>query len=80
MSLLKEIFHENYSIDLPRTSEYRDLRKKGLKFWDYIEEKAGQECIEKYWDDFAAMTDAENFHFFREGFILGASLMLELRS
>ena len=49
-------------------------------FWDYIEEKAGQECIEKYWDDFADMEAAGHFHYFREGFLLGASLMLELRS
>ena len=49
-------------------------------FWEYIEERAGAECIEKYWDDFADMEAAGHFHYFREGFLLGASLMLELRS
>lgn len=80
MSLLEEIFNNDYSIDLPHTPEYQALREKGAKFWDYIEETAGRECIEKYWDEFVDMECAEHFHYFRKGFVLGASLMLELRA
>lgn len=80
MSILEEIFSNNYSIDLPQTPEFQTLRERATKFWDYIEETAGRECIEKYWDEFVDMEDAEHFHYFREGFLLGASLMLELRS
>ena len=80
MSILEEIYNNNYSTDLPQTPEFRALREKAAKFWDYIEEKAGTECIEKYWNEFVDMEDAEHFHYFREGFLLGASLMLELRS
>lgn len=80
MSILEEIFNNDYSIDLPHTPEYQTLREKGGKFWDYIEEKVGREGIEKYWDEFVDMECAEHFHYFREGFVLGASLMLELRS
>ena len=80
MSILEEIFNNDYSIVLPQTPEYQALREKGNKFWDYIEEKAGTESIDKYWDEFAEMENAEHFHYFREGFLLGASLMLELRS
>ena len=35
---------------LPQTPEYQALREKGNRFWEYIEERAGAECIEKYWD------------------------------
>ena len=79
MSLLEEIFLNEYSIELPQTPEYRALREKGSRFWEYIEEKAGAECIEKYWNEFVDLEEAEHFHYFREGFLLGASLMLELR-
>ena len=80
MSLLEEIFRNTYSIELPQTPEYQALREKGNRFWEYIEERAGEKKKKKYWDDFADMEAAGHFHYFREGFLLGASLMLELRS
>ena len=80
MSMLEDIFHNYYNAQLPQTPEYKALRERRLKFWDYIEEKVGREYLDENWKDFSDMEEAEQFRYFREGFVLGASLMLELRS
>ena len=79
MSILKDIFNEEYCPSKPLDKLPFSLRLKERAFFDAIEEAMGAGFIEKHWDALVSVEEYKNFANFREGFRLGVSLMLELR-
>ena len=79
MDILKELYEGQYGVELPKTPEYLTVRRKVADgFWDKIEQTMGRGFIEKNWENLLKQEDMESFEYFRQGFRLGASLMLEL--
>ncbi|MDE7245638.1 MAG: hypothetical protein K2O18_16920 [Oscillospiraceae bacterium] len=79
MNILKELYDGQYGVELPKTLEYRAVRHKNVEgFWDKIEEAMGPDFIEKNWENLSRQEELESFEYFRQGFHLGVSLMLEL--
>ena len=78
MSILQDIYNENYFPSEPIEKMPKKLRSKKIAFYDEVERALGEEFLTRHW---AGLCDAEQFQDyanFREGFRLGVSLMMEL--
>lgn len=78
MSILEKLYNGEYGVEQPKTPEFQALQERNVHFWEHIEEAVGKDYIDKKWDELCALEHMEDFNYFREGFRLGASLMLEL--
>ena len=78
MSILQDIYNDNYApTDRMKRMPF-SLRLKERAFYEAIEETMGEDFLARHWD---GLCDAERFKCFasfREGFRLGVSLMLEM--
>lgn len=79
MSILHDIYEGEYSPDKALEKMPFALRLKRRVLLDAIEEGMGTDFIERHWDSLCQLEDFVCYTSFREGFRLGASLMLELR-
>ncbi len=79
MSVLKEIYDEQFCVGQPKTLEYLTIRQKNFaRFWDEVEKQLGSDFLDKNFEDLSKQEEMENYHYFRQGFRLGVSLMTEL--
>ena len=78
MSILQNIYSNDYTPADPAKKMPFSLRLKERAFYDSIEEAMGEEFIERHWDSLCKLEHYKGFTNFREGFRLGVSLMLEL--
>ena len=78
MNILQDIYNGRYEPTRPNSPQYRALREKCYAYWDKVQEAMGDEFLDQFWNHEVEMEDEARFHDFREGFLLGASLILEL--
>lgn len=75
---LRELYNRDQSLSEVTTEELRALRGEERELWEAVKPLIGLEMIDKINNAQAASIDEVNFIWFRKGFRLGASLMLEL--
>ena len=78
MSLLHDIYNDNYDPCKPLDKMPFSLRLKERAFFDAVEMAMGAEFIERHWDGLCKIEQFKGYANFREGFRLGVSLMLEM--
>ena len=78
MSILRDIYNDNYTPADPTKKMPFSLRLKERAFYDAIEETMGTDFMERHWESLCKVEDFKRFNDFREGFRLGVSLMLEM--
>ena len=77
MSILTDIYNDEYHPQATRPIMPQDLRKKDLAFWEKATEVLGSECVDTHLYHLCEEEHLNNIHYFREGFRLGVQLMLE---
>ena len=78
MNILENIYDGDYAPIDPSKNMPFSLRLAERAFFDAIEENLGAEFIERHWDSLCKLEQYKGYTNFREGFRLGALLMLEL--
>ena len=78
MSILESLFHGKYRSPQENINMPPELRRKRKELLNRIEAALGADFLEEYWDNFCEIEQAQNLHFFREGFRLGAMMIREL--
>ncbi len=78
MSILHDIYNEQYTPGDALGKMPFSLRLKERTFFDAVEEAMGEDFIERHWDGLCKVEAFRDYANFREGFRLGVSLMLEL--
>ena len=76
--MLKQIYKDKFFSSRPLTEEYQTLADKDCTLWEKARPLLGQELIDQIQDNQSDINYQTNYEWFREGFRLGASLMLEL--
>lgn len=76
--ILKELFDSPLYIDRAPSEELLALRAEESKLWDKIQPLIGLEIMDELNDVQAGIDNEKNLTWFREGFRLGAGLILEL--
>ena len=79
MSILHDIYGGGYAPGESLERLPQDLGDKYWAFFEEVEKAMGLEFIERHWDNLVEADLYRSHANFREGFRLGASLMLELR-
>ena len=77
MSILQDIYEDEYIPRRPAENLPEDLRRKKWAFLGEIEQAMGAEFIERHWDALCDLDRFRDYANFREGFRLGVALMLE---
>lgn len=78
MSILDDIYSGLYEIPHPPGRVPKDVLEQDSAFWAKVEELLGEEAVEAEQVRVGDIGFAEEQNAFREGFRLGALLMLEL--
>ena len=78
MSILQNIYNNQYSPEKSRKKVPFSLRLKERVFLDALEESMGPDFIEKHRNGLCQVEDFLCYDHFREGFRLGVRLMLEV--
>ncbi len=76
--ILKELYEERFYTHWRATPEYRTLTQKEDELWEQVRPMLGQKMIDQLMSSQSDVSYQTNYEWFREGFRLGASLMLEL--
>lgn len=76
--ILKELYEERFSTHWRTTPEYRALARKEGELWEQVKPLLGQKMIDQLMDSQSNVSYQTNYEWFREGFRLGAGLILEL--
>lgn len=77
-SILKELYEERFYANWQVTPEYQALADKEGELWEQVKPLIGRKMIDRLLDIQSDLAYQGNYEWFREGFRLGASLMLEL--
>lgn len=75
---LKKIYEEKFYSDWQVTPEYQALTEKEDELWEQVKPLIGQKAIDQIMDSQSNISYQTNYEWFRKGFLLGASLILEL--
>ena len=78
MDILQDIFLGNYRTDPTMTAQERKIAGKSAPLWEKAYETMGQEAADQLSDFVGELLLEECLNRFREGFRLGALLMLEV--
>lgn len=78
MSILADIYSGRYEIPHPPSHVSRAVLEENNAFWDKVEGLLGREAVEEQQGRTGEIYFEEEQNAFREGFRLGALLMLEL--
>ena len=76
--ILKELFESPFYGGCDPSETLTALRKRETELWDQLLPVLGLETIDEINDTQGAIAHEINLQWYREGFRLGASLMLEL--
>ncbi len=79
IDMIKELYENGFYADHQLSEEYRALCKKESDAMDKVQSVMGMDIVDEISEAQGAIADEENLDWFRRGFRLGASLMLELR-
>ena len=77
-SILDDIFYGRYSREFTPIPEYRKAVNAMTKEWDAANAVLGYEQVERLWGTQMEVACLEGADDFREGFRLGAALILEV--
>ena len=78
MSILDDIYAERYSVGHPAGDIPREVLDQDAAFWEEVESILGEEAVGEQQKRACDISFEEERNTFREGFRLGALLMLEL--
>ena len=78
MSILNDIYNCCYEVNRPPTADYRALCRELYEMWAQIEAAVGYELVDKLQSKEADLLELREERAFRDGFRLGAGLMVEL--
>ncbi|MCM1297574.1 MAG: hypothetical protein NC311_18710 [Muribaculaceae bacterium] len=78
MSILTDIYNDEYHPQDTRPILPQDLREKDLAFWEKASEVLGREFVDAHLYRLCEIEHFNDYHHFREGFRLGVLLMLEV--
>ena len=76
--ILKELYEERFYNNWQITPEYQELNDKETALWEQVKPLIGQKIIDQLTSSQSDVTYQSNYEWFREGFRLGAGLILEL--
>ena len=76
--ILKSLYENESTLNMPFSEEYKALCQKDAKLWEKLTPLLGMDTLDELSDSHASIKDQSNYEWFRRGFHLGASLMLEL--
>lgn len=76
--LIKELYQRNIDAVFRPTKEARRERAKCSAVWERLGRQLGQETQDALWDSAIEFAEEEDLELFRQGFRLGAQMMLEL--
>ena len=76
--IIKELFSSALYMDLAPSKELQALRKEEEAIWEKIQPLLGMDVIDELHNIQVNIANEQNLIWFREGFRLGAGLMLEL--
>lgn len=79
MSILEDIYHNEYYSAEPMDEMPPELHDKRWENLEKIEAAMGKEFTEQHWENVVKIMQFCEFVCFREGFRLGVALMLEAR-
>lgn len=78
-SILDQLYYGKYDlIGAPPSKEYKECSKKLRLFWEQIGEHFGNTYCTEFSNALAQQESVQERQMFREGFLLGGRLMLEL--
>lgn len=77
-NILEVLCQGEYGRSPHMTAKMRELCEKGEPLWNLAYEKMGRDAGEQLLDHHGALLMEEGYERFRDGFQLGALLMLEL--
>ena len=77
-NILEQIYYGNELRPFRPDEEYKTLSEESERLWDEAHEKLGFREAERLWEKTMQLASREGFFDFRDGFYLGAGLMLEL--
>lgn len=78
MSILADIYNENYHAQASRPHYPRELREKDLAFWEKVKKALGADAVDAHFYQLCEQENIDDVHHFREGFKLGVLMMLEV--
>ncbi len=78
MTTLRDLYSDQYTAKRPDTAEFRALQEADLRNWEQVEAAMGKRFVERCLNQRLALEADLRYNDFREGFLLGASLLLEL--
>jgi hypothetical protein len=76
--ILKELFESPYYCGYDRTEELTELEKKLSSLWEQVTRLVGLDLVDEIYNTEAEIASIKNLQWYKEGFHLGAMLMLEL--
>ena len=76
--ILKELFESPYYCGYDRTEELTELEKKLSSLWEQVTRLVGLDLVDEIYNTEAEIANIKNLQWYKEGFHLGAMLMLEL--
>lgn len=76
--IIKELYEERFYTNWRATPEYQALADREDELWEQVKPLIGQKIIDQLMGSQSDLSYQTNYEWFREGFRLGASLMLEL--
>ena len=77
-NILKSLYEERFYANWQATPEYQELADKEGELWEQVKPLIGQKMIDQIMRSQSDLSYHTNYEWFREGFRLGASLILEL--
>lgn len=78
MSILSDIYNNEYHIPDIQPKLPQDLRNRDLAFWNKISETFGIEFVDQHINCISEIENLNDIHNFREGFRFTMLLMLEI--
>ena len=76
--IIKALYAARCAADLPLSEECLKLIQEDGKLWEKVKPLIGREAIDELLYSSSDIAYQTNYEWFREGFRLGAGLMLEL--
>ena len=77
LNLLYKIYTDNYDVTPKRGKKQQELYEKLYAEWDKVQQMFGDEFINSIFNIQGKLEDWQSFYYYRQGFRLGAQLMME---
>lgn len=78
LNLLYEIYADNYDITPKRDKKQQELYEKLCTEWEKVQRLFGDEFVNHIFNIQGELEDWQSFCYYRQGFRLGAQLMMEV--